>query len=41
MIQFKYELIKASMMCMGLEPGVTDWKVLMNPLSYGGTPSLG
>ena len=26
------------MVFLGLEPGVTRWKVHTNPLSYGGTP---
>ena len=26
------------MVCLGLEPGVAEWQVQMNPLSYGGTP---
>ena len=38
MTQFKYKLIKALMVCLGLEPGVAGWKVQVNPLSYGGTP---
>ena len=25
-------------MCLGLEPGLAEWKVQTNPLSYGGTP---
>ena len=28
------------MVCLGLEPGATGWKVQVNPLSYGGTPIL-
>ena len=27
------------MVCLGVEPGATGWKVQTNPLSYGGTPS--
>ena len=26
------------MVCLGLEPGVAEWKAQTNPLSYGGTP---
>ena len=28
------------MECLGVEPGAAWWKAQMNPLSYGGTPSL-
>ena len=28
------------MVCLGLEPWVARWKAQMNPLSYGGIPSL-
>ena len=38
MTQIKYKLIKALMVCLGLEHGAAGWKALMNPLSYGGTP---
>ena len=31
-------MIKALMVCLGLEPRVAGWKVHMYPLSYGGTP---
>ena len=27
------------MVCLGLEPRVTEWKPHTNPLSYGGTPT--
>ena len=37
-IQIKYILIKALMVCLGLEPGAAGWKTQTNPLSYGGTP---
>ena len=37
-IQFKYNLIKAQMVCLGLKPEVAGWKVDTIPLSYGGTP---
>ena len=26
------------MVCLGLEPGVAEWKAQMIPLSYGGNP---
>ena len=26
------------MACLGVEPGVAEWKAQTNPLSYGGTP---
>ena len=26
------------MVCFGFEPGAAEWKVQMNPLSYGGNP---
>ena len=29
--------MKASMACLGLEPGAVGWKVQSNSLSYGGT----
>ena len=29
------------MVCLGLEPGAAGWKAQTNPLSYGGTPTLG
>ena len=38
--QIKHELIKALMVCLGLEPGAAGWKAQTNPLSYGGTPWL-
>ena len=38
MIQFKYQLIKVKMLCLGLKPGAAGWKAQTNPLSYGGTP---
>ena len=34
--QIKHELIKALMVCLGLEPGAAGWKAQTNPLSYGG-----
>ena len=34
----QYKLIKAQMVCMGVESGATGWKAQTNPLSYGGTP---
>ena len=33
--QIKYKLIRALMVCLGLEPGAAGWKVQTNPLSYG------
>ena len=36
--QFKYKLIKALMVCLGLKPGAAGWKVQTNPLSHGGIP---
>ena len=27
------------MVCLGLKPGVAEWKVQTNPLSHGGTPN--
>ena len=38
--QFKYNLIKAYMVCLGFEPGAAEWKVQTNPLSYDGTPGF-
>ena len=38
--QIKYKLIRALMVCLGLEPGAAGWKVQTNPLSYGGNPYL-
>ena len=35
----QYKLIKAEMVCLGLNPGVAGWKGQTNPLSYGGTPN--
>ena len=35
--QFKYKLIKAFRMCLGLEPRAAEWQAHTNPLSYGGT----
>ena len=29
---------KASLVCLGLEPGAAEWKMQSNPRSYGGTP---
>ena len=26
--------------CLGLKPGAAGWKLSMNPLSYGGTPTV-
>ena len=40
MIQFNYKLMKAQMVCLGLEPGTAGWKAQTNPLSYGGTRVL-
>ena len=37
MTQFKYKLIKALMVCLGLKPRAEGWKAQMNALSYGGT----
>ena len=37
MSQFKYYLIKASMVCLGFEPGAAEWKAQTNPVSYSGT----
>ena len=34
------ELMKAKMVCLGLEPGAAGRKAQMNPLSYGGTPYI-
>ena len=34
--QFLNKLMKAQMVCLGLEPGVAGWKTQTNPLSYGG-----
>ena len=31
------KLMKAEMVCFGLEPGVAGWKAKTNPLSYDGT----
>ena len=28
------------MVCLGHEPGAAGWKVQINQLSYGGTPSM-
>ena len=28
------------MVCLGLKPGVAEWKAQKNPLCHGGTPSL-
>ena len=33
----QFKLIKAQMVCLGLEPGPAGWQAQMNPLSYGGT----
>ena len=30
------KLMKALIMCLGLEPGAAGWKAQTNPLSYGG-----
>ena len=38
--QIKHKLLKALVVWLGLKPGVAGWKVLSNPLSYGGTPVL-
>ena len=32
MSQFKYNLIKAQMVCLGFKPGAAGWKAQMNPL---------
>ena len=37
MTQFKYKLIIALMVCLGLEPRAIRWKAQTNTLSYGGT----
>ena len=34
------KLMKALIMCLGLEPGATGWNAQMNPLSYGSTFSF-
>ena len=31
-------MIKAYMVCLGLEPGAAGWKAQTNPLSYGNIP---
>ena len=31
-------MIKAWMVCLGLEPGASGWLAQMNPLTYIGTP---
>ena len=28
------------MVCLGFEPWAAGWKARMNPLSYGGTPTV-
>ena len=28
------------MACLGFEPGAAGWQAQMDPLSYGGTPSM-
>ena len=38
MTQFKYEWIKAKMVCLGLKLGEAGCKAQTNLLSYGGTP---
>ena len=35
---FKFELIKAWMVCLGFEPMAEGWQAYTNPLSYGGIP---
>ena len=30
-------MIKAQMVCLGVEPGAAGWKAQTNPLSFGGT----
>ena len=40
MTQIKYKLIKALIVCLGLEPGAAGWKAATNPQSYGGTTFL-
>ena len=37
MTQFKYKLIRAEIVSLGLEPGDAYWKAQTKPLSYAGT----
>ena len=33
-------MIQAWMVCLGLQPWVAEWKLQLNPLSYGGTSAF-